>query len=107
MIHLSIPVRQALAKLTLPVLIVAAFGLMLVGKADTLLAERARMALADALAPIMAVIAQPASPRPFNGRERRADADDLRRQRAAARGERAAAAVAVGGRWRWMPRTPR
>ena len=36
MIRLSIPVRQALAKLTLPVLIAAAFGLMLLGKADTL-----------------------------------------------------------------------
>lgn len=59
MIRLSIPVRQALAKLTLPVLIAAAFGLMLLGKADALLAERARMALADALAPIYGVVAQP------------------------------------------------
>ena len=32
---------------------------MLLGKADTLLAERARMALADALAPIYAVLAPP------------------------------------------------
>ncbi len=59
MIRLSIPVRQALAKLTLPVLIAAAFGLMLLGKADALLAERARMALADALAPLYGVIAEP------------------------------------------------
>lgn len=59
MIRLSIPVRQALAKLTLPVLIAAAFGLMLLGKADTLLAERARMALADALAPLYGVVAEP------------------------------------------------
>jgi rod shape-determining protein MreC len=58
-IRLSIPVRQALGKLTLPVLIAAAFGLTLLGKADTLLVERARMALADALAPIYGVIAQP------------------------------------------------
>jgi len=58
-IRLSIPVRQALAKLTLPVLIAAAFGLMLLGKADALLAERARMALADTLAPLFAVVAQP------------------------------------------------
>jgi rod shape-determining protein MreC len=58
-IRLSIPVRQALAKLTLPVLIAASFGLMLLGKADALLAERARMALADALAPIFGVVAQP------------------------------------------------
>ena len=60
MIRLSIPVRQALAKLTLPVLIVAAFGLMLLGKAD-MLAERARMALADALAPIYGMLGR--SPR--------------------------------------------
>ncbi len=59
MIRLSIPVRQALAKLTLPVLIAASFGLMLLGKADALLAERARMALADALAPIFGAMSQP------------------------------------------------
>lgn len=59
MIRLSIPARQALAKLTLPVLIVAAFGLLLLGKADALLAERARMALADALAPIYVALAEP------------------------------------------------
>lgn len=59
MIRLSIPARQALAKLTLPVLIVASFGLLLLGKADALLAERARMALADALAPIYVALAEP------------------------------------------------
>jgi len=59
MIRLSIQARQALAKLTLPVLIATAFGLMLLGKADTLLAERARMGLADALPPIYAALAQP------------------------------------------------
>ncbi len=59
MIRLSIPVRQALAKLTLPVLIAAAFVLMLLGKADTVLVERARMALADGLAPLYALLAEP------------------------------------------------
>jgi rod shape-determining protein MreC len=59
MIHLSISARQALAKLTLPVLIVASFGLMLLGKADALLADRARIAFADAVAPIYAVVAGP------------------------------------------------
>ena len=49
MIRLSIQARQALGKLTLPVLILVAFGLMLLGKADAVLVERARMALADAL----------------------------------------------------------
>lgn len=59
MIRLSIPVRQALAKLTLPVLIAASFALMLLGKADAVLAERARMALADGLAPLYALLAEP------------------------------------------------
>ena len=61
MIRLSVPLRQALAKLTLPVFIVASFGLMLLGKADALLAERARMAVADALSPIYAALAEPLS----------------------------------------------
>jgi rod shape-determining protein MreC len=59
LIRLSIPVRQALSRLTLPVLIAVAFGVMLLGKADALLAERARMALADALAPLFGVISEP------------------------------------------------
>jgi rod shape-determining protein MreC len=60
-IRLSIQARQALAKLTLPVLIAASFGLMLLGKADALLAEHARTALADALAPIYAALSEPLS----------------------------------------------
>lgn len=59
MIRLSIQARQALARLTLPVLIVISFGVMLLGKADTLLADRARIALADGLVPIYAVLASP------------------------------------------------
>lgn len=59
MIRLSISARQALAKLTLPVLVAAAFGLMLLGKADTVVAEHARIALDDALAPIYAVLTAP------------------------------------------------
>lgn len=59
MIRLSIQARQALGKLTLPVLVAATFGLMLLGKADALLAEHARMALADALVPLYAALAGP------------------------------------------------
>jgi rod shape-determining protein MreC len=59
MIRLSIQARQALVRLTLPVLIVASFGIMLLGKADALLAERARIALADSLGPIYAALATP------------------------------------------------
>ncbi len=59
MLRLSVQARQALARLTLPVLIVASFGVMLLGKADTILAERARTALSDGLAPIFAVVSAP------------------------------------------------
>jgi rod shape-determining protein MreC len=55
MIRLSIPLRQALARLSVPVLI----GTMLLGKADTVLVERSRMAVADLLAPLYAVAAEP------------------------------------------------
>lgn len=59
MIRLSIQARQALARLTLPVLIVASFGMMLLGKADSLLVERARIVLDDGLTPIYAALATP------------------------------------------------
>jgi len=59
LLRLSIPLRQALARLTLPVLVAAAFGTMLLGRADPLLAERARMALADALTPIWGAMQEP------------------------------------------------
>ena len=59
MIRLSIPFRQALARLTLPVLVAMAFGLMLLGKADAVLVERTRMALADTLAPLFGMAAEP------------------------------------------------
>jgi len=58
-IRLSIPARQVLSKLTLPVLVAASFGLLLIGKADALLAERARVALADALEPVYVVLSRP------------------------------------------------
>jgi rod shape-determining protein MreC len=60
-IRLSIQARQALARLTLPVLIASAFGIMLLGKADTTLAERARTSLADVLAPIYGAFSGPLS----------------------------------------------
>ena len=61
MIRPSIPMRQALARLVLPLLVVAGFALLLLGRADALLAERARMALADAVAPVFAVAGMPLS----------------------------------------------
>lgn len=51
--------RQALARLTLPLLVLAGAGLVLLGRADVLLAERARMAVADAVTPVFAVVGTP------------------------------------------------
>src|ERR1700674_4724311 len=59
MIRPSIQARHALTRLTLPVMVIAAFGLMLVGKVDTVLVERARIAVYDASAPIYAALAEP------------------------------------------------
>ena len=59
MIRPSIQARHALARLTLPVMVIAAFGLMLVGKVDTVLVERARIAVYDASAPVYAALAEP------------------------------------------------
>ncbi len=59
MIGPSIQTRHALARLTLPVMVVVSFGLMLVGKVDTVLVERARVAVYDAGAPIYAALAEP------------------------------------------------
>lgn len=59
MIRLSVPLRQTIARLVLPLLIAASFGLMLLGKADTVLVERARAQLSDLLAPVYAVLARP------------------------------------------------
>jgi rod shape-determining protein MreC len=58
-ISLSIQARQALARLTLPVLIVFALALMLLGRATPLVPESARIRLSDALAPIYAIIEAP------------------------------------------------
>ncbi|MGH7101327.1 MAG: rod shape-determining protein MreC [Acetobacteraceae bacterium] len=59
MIRLSIPMREALEKLSLPLLMAAAFGLMLAARIDAGLADRARMAFADALTPIYAAFTAP------------------------------------------------
>jgi rod shape-determining protein MreC len=59
MIRPSIQARHALARLTLPVMVIAAFGLMLVGKVDTVIVERARIAVYDASAPVYSALAEP------------------------------------------------
>ncbi len=59
MIRLSISMREGLEKLSLPVLMAAAIGLMLAGRVDERFADRARMALADALTPIYSGLTGP------------------------------------------------
>lgn len=59
MIRPSIQTRHALARLTMPAMVVASFGLMLVGKVDAVLVERARVAVYDVSAPIYAALAEP------------------------------------------------
>ena len=59
MIRLSITFRQALNRLTLPVMIAASLAVMLLGKADEILAEKARMAIGDTLAPLYGAVAEP------------------------------------------------
>ncbi len=61
MIRLSIQARQALARLTLPVLIIVSLGLMLLGRASPMVPERARTALSDALAPLYLIVDAPLS----------------------------------------------
>ncbi len=59
MFRLSIQLRQALSKLTLPLLIGLACVVMLLGQADRRLAEQARVAVSDSVAPFYALLATP------------------------------------------------
>ncbi len=59
MIRLSVPFRQALSRLTLPVMLMLSLGMVLIGRADQGLADRLRAGLDDLLAPAYAMIAPP------------------------------------------------
>lgn len=59
MLRLSVPVRQALARLTLPVMLLASLVLLLAGRADRHLGNILRGGLNDALAPLYLAAAQP------------------------------------------------
>lgn len=61
MIRLSIQARQALARLTLPLLILASLAILLLGRATPWMPERARTALSDGLAPIYVLVDAPIS----------------------------------------------
>lgn len=58
-LHAAAPVRAWVQRFAFLFLVVAAFALMLLGKADTVLVERARTTVTDAMAPVLEVIARP------------------------------------------------
>jgi rod shape-determining protein MreC len=58
-LRLASPFKAAAQKFMLALLIAATFALMILGKADTVLVERARTVLADVLAPVLEFFAEP------------------------------------------------
>jgi rod shape-determining protein MreC len=59
--HVTTPVRAWLHRFAFILLVASAFGLMLLGKADTVLVERARTAVTDAVTPLLDLASRPVS----------------------------------------------
>jgi rod shape-determining protein MreC len=59
MIRLSVPFRQALSRLTLPVMLMVSLGIVLIGRADQNFASYLRSGLDDLLAPAYAIVDGP------------------------------------------------
>ncbi len=59
MIRLSIPFRQALSRLTLPVMLMFSLGCVLIGRADQNFSDRLRAGLDDILAPAYMLVSGP------------------------------------------------
>ena len=59
MIRLSVPFRQALSRLTLPVMLMLSLGIVLFGRADQDLGDHLRAGLDDLLAPAYQVVSGP------------------------------------------------
>lgn len=58
-LHVAAPVRAWAQRFAFLFLVAAAFALMLLGKADTVLVERARTMATDALAPVLEMLSRP------------------------------------------------
>jgi rod shape-determining protein MreC len=58
---LTVPLRGFAHRFVYPLLILGAFGLMILGKADLVLIERLRATMADALSPILSFMSEPAA----------------------------------------------
>ncbi|MEZ5647888.1 MAG: rod shape-determining protein MreC [Alphaproteobacteria bacterium] len=56
-----VPIKAVTRRLTLAFLIIAAFGLMLMGKAETVLVESSRTAVADIMTPVLDALSRPTS----------------------------------------------
>lgn len=59
MIRLSIPLRQALSRLTLPVMLMVSLGCVLIGREDQNFSDRLRAGLDDMLAPAYMLVSGP------------------------------------------------
>ncbi|MDD2704043.1 MAG: rod shape-determining protein MreC [Acidocella sp.] len=59
MIRLSVPFRQALSRLTFPVMLVVSLGFILIGRADQGFSDRLRAELDDVLAPAYMLVSGP------------------------------------------------
>lgn len=59
MVRLSIPFRQALSRMTLPVMLFASLGCLLIGRADQRLANSMRIWMDDILAPAYMLVSGP------------------------------------------------
>jgi rod shape-determining protein MreC len=57
--RVSAPVRAATQRLVIPGLLLLSIGFIVLGKADVLLVDRARIAVADALSPTISAISRP------------------------------------------------
>ncbi len=57
--RLAVPLKGLVQRFTFLSLVLAAFGLMLLGKADTLMEQRLRTVAADVIAPVLGVLSQP------------------------------------------------
>ena len=60
-VRLAVPIRALSQRFAFVLMIVVAFGLMLLGKAETVLVERIRAGVVDFVAPIMSLLSRPAA----------------------------------------------
>ncbi|MEC7489389.1 MAG: rod shape-determining protein MreC [Pseudomonadota bacterium] len=57
--RVTVPIRALLSRFALILLVLAAFGIMLLGKAEIIAVERTRVAILDIVTPVMGALSQP------------------------------------------------